>query len=72
MDRAAAIDLLKELTYAGWVNPQLLSIEKNQKGEYSLIIKPSENVDAVAEYLAVRGLALREDKARGYYIIFKP
>ncbi len=72
MDRAGAIVLLRELTNAGLVDPQMISIETNEKGTFSLVMKPNGHVDAVREFVAARGLALREDKEKGYCIIYKP
>jgi hypothetical protein len=72
MDRADAIALLKELTNEGLVNPQMISIGKNEKGTFSLMLKPNGHINAVRKIAAAKGLAVNEDKEKGYCTIYKP
>jgi hypothetical protein len=72
LDRAEAVALLKELIGLHLVQPSLISIEKNSRGGFSLIMKVDGDLQGIRQLIAEKNLAIEEDKKKGYYIIFEP
>jgi hypothetical protein len=71
LDRAEAVSLLKELIRLNFVQPSLISVEKNTRGTFSLVMKPDGDLQGI-QLIAEKNLAIEEDKKKGYCIIFKP
>jgi hypothetical protein len=72
LDRAEAVALVKELISLHLVQPSLISIEKNTRGAFSLIMKIDGDLQGIKHLIAEKNLAIEEDKEKGYFIIFEP
>jgi hypothetical protein len=72
LDRAEAVALLKEIISLHLVQPSLISIEKNPRGGFSLIMKIDGDLQGIRKFIAKKNLAIEEDKKKGYFIIFEP
>ena len=72
LDRAEAVSLLKELISLHLVQPSLISIEKNNRGTFSLIMKVDGDLQGIRKLIAEKNLAIEEDEEKGYFIIFEP
>ena len=72
LDRAGAVALVKELISLHLVQPSLISIEKNTRGAFSLIMKVDGDIQGVKHLIAEKNLVIEEDKEKGYLIIFEP
>jgi hypothetical protein len=69
LDRAEAIALLKELISLNLVQPSLISVEKNSRGSFSLIMKVNGDLQGIRQLTAEKNLAMEEDTEKGYCII---
>jgi len=72
LDRAEAVALLREMISLHLVQPSLISVEKNTRGGFSLIMKVDGDLQGIKRLIAKKNLAMEEDKKKGYFIIFEP
>jgi hypothetical protein len=72
LNRAEAVDLIKELITLGLVLPSFVTIDENQEGKFGLTIKADSDMTEVRAFLACKNLMLYENKETGFCSIFKP
>ena len=72
MNRTEAVSLLKELVSKNFVQPPFVSIEKDDKSTYSLVMKGYGDLTYIRAYLADKDLILFEDKEKEVCVIYKP
>lgn len=72
MDRQQAVALLKEMMALDLVQPSFVTVEKNNRGTYSLIMKPNGNLTEIRAFLADKELMLLENKEKGTCSICTP
>lgn len=70
LDRAEAVSLLKELITLGLILPSFVSVEKNERGAFSLTMKTNGDVAELRAFLADKELMLSEDNERGTCTIY--
>ena len=70
MERKEAIALLRELVDRNLAQPSIVSIDKNERGGFNLVIK--DDCQMIKQFIAEKKLAIKEDKEKGFCIIFKP
>jgi hypothetical protein len=68
LERKEAVALLKELVDSNLAQPSIVSIDKNKRGRFNLVIKA--NCQMIRQFIAEKKLAIKEEK--GYCIISKP
>jgi len=70
LERKEAIALLRELVDRNLAQPSIVSIDKNERGGFNLVIK--DDCQMIKQFIAEKKLAIKEDKEKGFCIIFKP
>lgn len=70
MQRKEAVTLFTELVANGYVQPNLVSIERRKPDKFQLKIKGDYNCKEFEVFLKNKGFSYKESK--GYLIIFKP
>jgi hypothetical protein len=73
LNRQEAIDLLREIASQNFFQPSLVTIEKNEHGTFSLILKANDKLMEIRAFLAnKKDLMLFEDKETGISTIYEP
>ena len=64
--------MLKEMVILGLVLPSFVSIDKNKKGGFSLVMNSNGSVLGIRAFLSDKDLVISEDKEKGTWTIYKP
>ncbi len=72
MHRYEAVSLLKELDAQHLIHPSLVLIEQRKPDRYELQIKGSYDLELITGFIKQYDLAIKEDTANGYLVIFRP
>ena len=72
MERNEAVELLRELIDKNLASPSLMSLEKNQRGRFKVIMKDDCDTMAIREFVAEKNLMVEVDSERGYCVIRRP
>ena len=72
LDRREAVALLRQLIDNSLAQPSIVSIERNKRGTFNLIIKGDCNLQAIKQFISERKLVLEENNDTGYCTIYSP
>jgi hypothetical protein len=72
MNRKQAVAVLRELGEAHLVLPSLVIIEQRAPDRYQLKIKGNYDFELIELFIQKNNLAAKQDKDKGYLLIFKP
>jgi hypothetical protein len=72
MQRYEAVALLKELDAQHLIQPSLVLIDQRKPDRYELQIKGFYDLELITGFAKQFDLAVKEDTANGYLVIFKP
>jgi hypothetical protein len=72
MQRYEAVALLKELDAQHLIQPSLVLIAQRKPDRYQLQIKGYYDLELITGFVKQYDLAVKEDTANGYLVIFKP
>ena len=72
MERGEAVGVLKEIISENLGMPSVVSLNRNERCKFDLMLKGDCDVHALQKFVAERNLSIREDKENGYLTIFKP
>jgi len=72
LERHEAVALLKELVGLHLAPLSVISIQRNSRGRFDLIVKTDCGTPEFIQFIAERNLAVQADKENGYCTISKP
>ncbi|MGA2682266.1 MAG: hypothetical protein ABSF44_10775 [Candidatus Bathyarchaeia archaeon] len=72
MDRTQAMALLKELIACNLVDASYIAVLQVKPNHYQLEIKCDFETSRLEEFAKSNSLAIKEDRERKYFVIYKP
>ena len=72
MDRAEAVIVFKELLEQNIAQPSFITLSKNERGKYDLLVKGNCDTVALRAFLAGRNLIVSQDKEKNTCRIYRP
>ena len=72
LNRAEAIETLKDLIFEDLVDPTYLNICSIEPGRFQIQIRAYSNKEAIEKHASKHGLIIQEDEEQKYLTIYKP